>query len=353
MKNIKKLLLPVLFMTMLLAACSSPTLPEISTTPNTDSQEKSEEVAIYTNPLTGETLESKPENARPFAVMINNVSVALPHCGTSQADILYEVLAEGDITRMLAIFPDVKNVEKIGSVRSARPYYIDIVLSYDAIYINAGGSEQAYSDLANKGVDNLDGVRETFKSDVFYRDSSRMSHGTEHSLFTSGKGILAGCEEKSINLMHEDDDFDYSLSFAQNCEDISMTDSVSAANVSVSFGGLKNTYLNYDSSSGLYSAEEYNNTIIDGNNNEPLEFKNILVLFADTEILDKSGRRSVELFGEGNGKFICNGKSVDITWEHDNETDCFRYLTNGMELILGVGKTYIAIVPTGSIIGLS
>lgn len=347
----KKLLPIVLSLVLLLAACGKANLsesPEPDATP-----EVSEEPVVYTNPLTGETVDEKPENTRPFAVMINNISAALPHCGTSQADIVYEVLAEGDITRLLAIFSDVSDVEKIGSMRSARPYYIELALSYDAIYVHAGGSEQAYSDLSSKNVDNLDGVRTTFKADVFYRDPDRMSRGYEHSLFTSGEGILAGVKEKDYDLMHDGDDYDYGLSFAADESELVMTDSVPAVDVDVSFGGLKHTYMTYDSATGLYSGKEYGNAIIDGNDNEPLTFKNVLVLFADTKIIDDYGRRTVNLDGEGTGKFICNGKSIDITWEHDGTGACFRYYANGKELKLAVGKSYIGVVPTESVIGLS
>lgn len=349
----KKLLPIVLSLSLMLAlaACGDITTED---SPSPDSSPAvSDEPVVYTNPLTGEVVDEEPENTRPFAVMINNINVALPHCGTSQADIIYEVLAEGDITRMEAIFSDVSDVEKIGSMRSARPYFIEIALSYDAIYVHAGGSEQAYSDITTKNVDSIDGVRTTFTADVFYRDPDRMAYGYEHSLFTSGEGILAGVAEKGYDLMHEGDDYDYGLNFATDGEEVDMTGGVAASNVDVSFGGLKHTYLTYDSSTSLYSAEEYDETIVDGNNNEPLEFKNILVLYAETSIIDDYGRRSVDLDGEGSGKFICNGESIDITWEHDGTGDCFRYYVGDEELTLGVGKSYIAIVPTGSEIGLS
>lgn len=313
----------------------------------------SEEPVVYTDPLTGEIVEEEPENTRPFAVMINNISFALPHCGTSQADIIYEILAEGDITRMVAVFSDVSDVEKIGSMRSARPYYIDVALSYDAIYVHAGGSEQAYSDITTKNVSSIDGVRTTFNADVFYRDPNRMANGYEHSLFTSGEGILAAVDEKGYDLMHEGSTYDYGLKFAADGEEIDEADSVPASDIDVSFQDLKHTYLSYDSSTGLYTPKEYDNIIIDGNSNDPLQFKNVLILNAETKIIDSDGRRSVNLIGEGTGKYICNGKCIDITWERDNTNDCFRYYANGKDLTLAVGKSYIAVVPTGSEIGLA
>jgi hypothetical protein len=79
-------------------------------------------------------------DARPYAFMINNIIYAQPQCGISGADIIYETLAEGGITRMMAIFTDLTDVGAIGSIRSIRSYYVDISLAYDAIPIHAGGS---------------------------------------------------------------------------------------------------------------------------------------------------------------------------------------------------------------------
>lgn len=352
MKKIIPIILS-LALVLCLAACGK----DVAESPdpaesNEPSPEVSEEPTVFTNPLTGETVDEKYDNSRPIAVMINNIEVALPHCGTSQADILYEVLAESNITRMLAVFSDVSGVEKIGSMRSARPYYIELALSYDAIYVHAGGSEQAYSDITTKNVSSIDGVRTSFKADVFYRDKNRMAYGYEHSLFTSGTGILAGVEEKGYELKH-DGEFDYGLKFAAEGEEITMTDSQTASTVDVSFGGIKNSKLTYDSSTGLYTFSEYKKDITDGNNGEHLTFKNVLVLYADTEIIDDYGRRSVDLEGTGTGLFICNGEAVSIKWEHDGTGEPFHYYSNGKDLTLAIGKSYIAVVPTGSTIGLA
>jgi hypothetical protein len=86
--------------------------------------------APYTNPLTGEGMDEGISANRPWAIMINNLDKALPQCGISQADIIYEIPAEGGVTRMMAIFSDISDVEAIGSMRSLRPYYADVGLSY-------------------------------------------------------------------------------------------------------------------------------------------------------------------------------------------------------------------------------
>ena len=110
---------------------------------------ETEKPVVHVNPLTGEALSAPYDGSRPYAVMINNIQVAMPQCGTSHADIMYEVLAEGGVTRMMAIFSGLEGETPLGSIRSLRPYYLSIARSYDAIMVHAGASEGAYADLSN------------------------------------------------------------------------------------------------------------------------------------------------------------------------------------------------------------
>ena len=131
---------------------------------------------------------------RPIAVMINNNHEAWPHAGLQDAYLTYEILAEGGITRMMALFKD-KNTEKIGSVRSARPYYLDYALENDAIYVHYGWSEKAKSDISSLGVDNINGLT---VSSVFWRDKS-LNKATEHTVFTSMEKINEYAKEKGYD----------------------------------------------------------------------------------------------------------------------------------------------------------
>ena len=103
------------------------------------SQEPEEPVYPYAAPLTGEGLMEDVSGQRPIAIMLNNLSKALPQAGVAQADVIYEIVAEGGITRMLALFQDVEGVGEIGTVRSARDYYVSLAYGHDAIFLHAGG----------------------------------------------------------------------------------------------------------------------------------------------------------------------------------------------------------------------
>jgi hypothetical protein len=246
---------------------------------------------------------------------------------------------------MLAIFSDLSNVGAIGSMRSARPYYIELAMTYDAIFVHAGGSEQAYSDISVKHVNNMDGVRGAYGGEIFYREPSRQQHGIEHSLFTTGERILKYTPILGYEQEHQAPDFDYGLTFDP---DLKLTGASPASSVEVSFGGLKTTSFTYNSN-GCYTGAQFGSTYIDGNTGEAVQFKNLMVLYAQSRVLDDAGRRSVELTGTGKGLFFCNGEKVDITWTRGGSGELFRYyLEDGSPLTFGVGRSYIAIVPTGS-----
>jgi hypothetical protein len=355
----KKLSLIILLLALMLTGCKSQAAqtseslppsdaPAMNSTEPTQTPTPSPESTPepFRKLLTGEVIPEKPENLRPYAVMINNISLAQPQVGISKADIIYEVLAEGEITRMLAVFSEVDGVGVIGSMRSARPYYIEIARSYDAIFVHAGGSDDAYYDISIKGVNNIDGVRGAYGGEIFYRDPNRMQHGIEHSLFTTSELLLQYTPILGYASEHSEPDYSYGLSFS---DEPTLDGGVSAAEITVSFGGLKTTSFSYDDAKEIYTASQYGSGYIDGATEKPVEFRNVLTLYAETSIIDSYGRRVVKLTGSGEGHFFCKGQKVDITWHREGDGKQFSYtLADGAPLTLGVGKSYIAIVPTGS-----
>ena len=117
---------------------------------------------------------------RPVAISINNNHDAWPHAGLQDAYLGYELIAEGGITRLIALYKDV-NTSKIGSVRSARHYFLDYVLENDAIFVHYGFSPQAKEDIATLGINNINGL---YTSSAFYRDNT-LNRATEHTAFTT------------------------------------------------------------------------------------------------------------------------------------------------------------------------
>ena len=141
--------------------------------------------------LTGKVTDPAIARRRPVAIMLNNLEAAQPMRGVSRADVVYEAVVEGGITRLMGIFENYDDLDRIGSVRSCRSYYVYYALEFDAIYAHYGQAAYAVSLLEEPYVDNLSGLS-SIGSTVFYRTSDRKS---PHNVYASAEGIKAGIEK--------------------------------------------------------------------------------------------------------------------------------------------------------------
>ena len=301
------------------------------------------------NPLSGMPTDAETAARRPVAVMLNNLEQALPQLGQSQADIIYEVVAEGGITRMLGVYQSVEDVDMIGSIRSARPYYIELALGHDALFIHAGGSEQAYSDLRNWNVDHFDAVRGPYmgkspESNMMWRDADRRKeNGYEHSVVATGVSILANLPE-DLRLEHEEG-YESGLNFA---DDGTPSGGSPASVVTVPFSNYKTGIFVYDEDRKVYLVEEYGSPYVDGNTGAQVAVTNVIVVQTRCRYTgDSLGHMDVDVVGEGEGWFACGGRAVPIRWSKPDRESPLTYTTqDGAPLVLGRGHTYVNIVPT-------
>ncbi len=324
-------------------------VPDNTTVPPQTSAPKDEPVLSQQHPLTGEAMEN-PSLNRPVAVMLNNIKAAMPQHGVSQADILYEVLAEGGITRCLGIFTDLENVEKVGSIRSARKYFVELAQGYDAAYVHAGGSGEATNYLSTLKNMNLDaGLSATH----FYRDQDRLNSGysLEHTLFGSGEKILAFAKQQGVSTRLTE-----AKTYAMTFDDSKVIVGKDAKKVTVYFnmGGkpgayTKSTVFSYDDAAKTYLAAQHGGDYIDGNTKETVAFRNVVVLYASTNVQSDGKLLTIKTTGTGSGHFACNGQMVSIRWSRASVSDPFTFtLDNGSPVTFGTGSTYIAVVPTGA-----
>lgn len=302
------------------------------------------DVPAGVNPLTGEPMEPEYENNRPVAVMLNNIKAAQPQLGVSQADIIYEVPAEGGITRMLGVYQTVEGVGNLGSIRSARPYYIELALGLDALYVHAGGSPEAYQDIPDWGVDNMDGVRGGSDSQIFWRDADRRkTAGYEHSLLTSGEKIQAYLDGGRFRTEHKEG-YVYAQSFA---EDGTPAGGAAAEHVTLRFSAYKTGTFDYNAESGKYMVGQYGADYVDGNTGGQVSVTNLLVLETGITVIpgDMEGRLSVTLTGSGKGTFFCGGRAAAIRWSKaDRNSQLVYTLEDGTPLTLGQGNSYVCII---------
>jgi hypothetical protein len=274
--------------------------------------------------------------------MLNNRKVAQPQLGVSQADVLYEAPVEGGITRMLGVYQDASDVGVIGSVRSARLYYLDIAQGYDAIYIHAGGSPQAYIALKSRGATHVDGVNGPHQ-EIFYRDAERRrTMGYEHSMVTTGALIAQYLPTYKFRLDH-DADYAYAPVFDP---DFALPGG-GARSISVSFSSLKSTSMAYHEPDGLYYLSQHGGAYVDGNDGVQVTAANVLVLKAAIGQIsgDTEGRLDVSLVGSGTGYYAAGGGYAPIKWSKKSVTDPFVYTyEDGRELTFRTGRTYVGIV---------
>ena len=319
-------------------------IPPVTTVTPTDPPELN-----YQNPLTGVAI-AEPSLQRPVAIMLNNIKAAMPQHGVSQADILYEVLAEGGITRCMGIFTQLESVEKVGAIRSARKYFIDLALGYGASYVHAGASEEAVAYLRTlKNMDLDAGLSATH----FYRDKDRLNAGyaLEHTLFSSGEKILDYAQQRKVTAFF-DEEKTYGLTF----DDEKVIAGQKADKVTVYFnmGGkpgshTKSTVLTYNADSKLYEAAQHGGAYIDGNTKETVAFRNAVVLYTATSLQTGGKMLTIQTVGSGKGLFACNGQMVQINWSRKTVNDPLTFtLENGNPVSFGVGATYIAVVPTNA-----
>lgn len=300
--------------------------------------------------LTGEwTTEPVDTEKRPVAVMINNLKDALPSSSTKKADIIYECMVEGGITRIMPIFSDYEDLEKIGSVRSARHYFINIANEFDAIYVHFGQSAPAKK-MLNKGkIDNINGL--TYDAG-FYRDNSRVA---PHNAYTTGERIVKGIEDFSYNNKYPED---HEKVFSFNDEDTDLENAETASTIHVNFSSYSQPYFVYNEETKLYDRYEYKAPQIDDQEPEDdnvLVFKNVIIQMSSYECINpKNDLQELTQVGEGKGYYCTNGKAIPITWKKEQKsTPTKYYLEDGSELLLNPGKTWISVIGNGTDAGVA
>ena len=276
---------------------------------------------------------------RPYAVMIDNVGDAKPQSGLDKAYLTYEIIVEGGLTRLMAVFKDV-DVEEIGPVRSARHYFVDYALENDAIFVHHGRSPQALEEINEYNVDNLEGLYDP--ADMFWRDSSRSA---PHNSYTSTDGIKKAIEEEGYE--EESDDW-LLLNYSVKAINLNKRENAEKADeVVIRFSDSTYTTMEYDSENKVYLRYENGRAHTDRSGKQ-YTTKNIIVVrgVRNYTIDSSTSRQEIDNIGSGEGYFITNGYAVPITWEKDSTSSktVYRY-ENGKEIKVNDGNTYIEIQP--------
>ncbi|MBQ7059505.1 MAG: DUF3048 domain-containing protein [Firmicutes bacterium] len=297
------------------------------------------------NPLTGEIEDHVVSNKRPIAFSINNHPDAVPPVGIADADIIYEAIVEGGATRMMAIFQEVPETDTpIGSIRSLRHNYIDFAACYDAIIVHCGCSDLATNALNRRGYDTIDAI--SWAGGIFYRDPWRDSHmGYVHSLVTTGIAVNDFLAKDAPFPVEHDSDYTCNMLFTE--EPVVIGGEVMTT-VDVFFGDYRHSIFTFNAETNDYTMREFEQDYIDYATNEPIHFKNLVIIRTDVWECDGVGHQDMELTGEGEGWYCVNGVYAPIKWSRTDEDAQFVFTyTDGSPIAFGVGKTYIAVVDLG------
>lgn len=307
-----------------------------------ESQASDDSIRSY---LTGKVTDPAIARRRPVAIMLNNLEAAQPMCGVSRADVVYEAVVEGGITRLMGIFENYDDLEKIGSVRSCRSYYVYYALEFDAIYAHYGQAAYAVPLLEEPYVDNLSGLS-SIGNTVFYRTSDRKS---PHNVYASADAIKAGIERLGYDTEYRST-YEGKFTFAKDGEFTTNEGGKSAEYVAPGYV-INEPWFEYNEEDKKYYRFQYGGPQIDELTGKQISYDNIVFQYSVWQQLDEKDYLAFDCHSGGKMKYFTGGKVVDGFWirtvEGDDNHDegVSRYYTNdGEEIVFNQGKTWICII---------
>jgi len=287
------------------------------------------------HPLTGDLLESPLESLpRVFGIMVENSAGAWPLTGLDKAFLVIEAPVEASIPRFIAFYSEESDVEKVGPIRSSRPYYLDWNDALDAVYAHVGGSPEALDLIKNvTGTIDLD---QTWNGTYFYRQNQ--TRYAPHNVYTSMVMLLAALVDKEI----EGEPAYESWSFKDD-QPVIASD---AESITIDFNGsyLYEIGWTYDAPTNSYERFQAGDEML-MENGASIYANNVAVIATDIRIIDSIGRKSLETLGSGDAIFSQDGETELVTWKKEERTDRIRfYKTEGEEIQFNAGTTWIEVV---------
>lgn len=283
-------------------------------------------------PLTGIST-NENNDRRAIAITINNHPKARPQTGLADADIVYELLAEADITRFLAVYQSTWPKE-VGPIRSARDYYIELAKGLDCIYVCHGNSPDAKTMLADNYIEALNGLK--YDGTLFTRSHDRKA---PHNSYITFANIEKGAKQNSFDLTGAPEPFSF-LSDDQAGKLAGDT----ALSAIVSYGNSSyNASYEYDEEAEKYKRYSDGEQTIEAEVQTPILLDNLLIIEAPHKVIDNEGRRNIDLTAGGNGYLLQKGKVNKIQWVNKNGR--IVPMIDGTEAGLITGKTWVNVVP--------
>lgn len=300
------------------------------------------------NRLTGlDDLSDAAKGKRPVAVMVNNIKASLPQYGISKADLMFEVLVEGGITRMMAVYGDYTKVPNVCSVRSCRYYFPIFAYGLDAVYICYGSNPTLGTPtLKRLGIDYFNGA-ENNDEVIFGRDPNRVGkYKREHTAYVKGPNVPQLLDKYKVRTDYKQGKDNYIFNFRKPGE-MKAPSKLACDKATLSFSNQYYSTFTYDSEKKVYLKQHSGKPHMDSVTGEQLAYTNVFVLETDVSLYNGGPLVQVDWKG-GTGYYISCGAAKKIKWTKKNEgapivvTD-----TDGKEIKINAGNSYIGVIGKG------
>jgi len=280
-------------------------------------------------------------NFWPYAVMIENLLSVRPQSGLSQAAVVYETLAEGGSTRFMAVYDPSEKIPELMPVRSARPYYLEWLSEYGALYAHAGGSPKALTVIReNPDINNLDALSSNGK--YFWRDTTKYA---PHNLVTSSDKMNFALRD--LGLADKAADF-RSWLFKDEAPLADRGEDGKSVEFNFSYGTTYLVRYRYDQATNDYKRFNANVPHEDKNTGDQIAVKNVVVQLVQEPGYDPSGKGRLDIYVGGTGKawIFRDGLIIEGIWQKNSRTDrTIFYDANGTEAEFNRGNTWVHVVP--------
>lgn len=309
------------------------------------------------------------EKHRPLGVMIENHENARPQSGISGADVVYEAVAEGGITRFLTLFYCQPGSE-VGPIRSARTYFLDFISEYGdhPLYTHVGGANQpgpadALSQIDTYGWTAYNDMNQfSIGFPTFWRDYDRLGHtaATEHTMYSTTQKLwdYAAVTRGLTNVSKEGTPWDKGFVPYTFKDDAPVSQRPTLQTIHLEFWtGDSNYYVDwtYDPKTNLYKRNVGGAPHVDRNVNKQLTAKNVVILLMQESSANDGYENNIHLLykTKGTGKAVVfkDGKEIKATWTKSGRTG--RTIVKdaaGKEIEFNRGLIWFEILPTDGVL---